>query len=324
MKYETVSPRQVRVEDSPYVVSQGPPPAELVESVRRLGVLAPPLVSPGPDGVWWCVTGARRLRAALEIELDPLTVGVFPPATPPALLFRAAIDDNRLQRPLNLLECARLSRSIQAKLQLPAAAVMDEYFPLLGLHPSPELWNTLAALPDMPPRVGQMVAAERLPLKTLTLLRAFPLSEQALLAEVMDAYHLGTNRQLQLLTFCRDGRRRFGESARPLLDAAGVWPLPGFGEQNVPQRIESVFASLHRRFWPTLSRREDQLRRVRQRLVAAGRIRLQAWPAFEKREYRLEVTFRDGSELAETLIRLQSAEWRTVMAELFVPLADEE
>jgi len=324
MKFETVSPRQVRIDDSPYVVSPDPPPAELVESVRRLGILSPPLVSAGPDGVWWCVTGARRLRAALEIELDPVTVGVFPPATPPAVLFRAAIDDNRGPRTLRLPDCARLLRQIRQELQLPPAAVMSEYFPLLGLHPSPELWDILADLPEMPHPVGELAAADRLAMKTLSLLREFPAEEQAMLAQVMDAYRLGTNRQVQLLNFSRDGRRRFGQSPAQLLGTAGFWPLPAADEQNVPQRTEAVFAALYHRFWPTLSRREDQLRRVQQRLGAAGRVRLHAWPAFEKREFRLEVTFRDPAELAATLLRLRDEKLTERVAELFAPLAEEE
>jgi hypothetical protein len=201
---------------------------------------------------------------------------------------------------------------------------MAEFFPLLGLNASTELWDILTDLPGMPRQVREMAAADRLPMKTLALLRTFSGEEQGMLAQVIDSYRLGTNRQIQLLEFCRDGRRRFGRPSRELLDSAGVWPLPEPGEQNVPQRTEAVFASLRRLFWPTLSRREEQFRQVQQRLGAAGRVRLHAWPAFEKREFRLEVTFSDATELARILKGLLDEDRLGAVDVLFDPLPDEE
>ncbi len=83
------------------------PGADLVASVRALGVLQPIAVRAGAaNGGYEVVAGARRVLAARQIDLRSIPALVFPQGTPDHVIAAATLSENTLRRanPLRELE----------------------------------------------------------------------------------------------------------------------------------------------------------------------------------------------------------------------------
>ncbi len=317
MQHRMLPPAAIIVDGSPFVHSYGPPPAGLETSIAEIGVLNAPLVVRRDSRSWWCVAGSRRIRAVRNLGIETVPVRLFPDGTDPTILFRAAIDDNRWPRTLNPVECARLCRQLEETAGLSGDEIRRDYLPRMGLHPSPVLHQRLKLIPDLAPAVQDLLATGWFPLKNIPPIHRFDTEDQERLAEVMDHFRLGTNRQQQLLELCRDLSQRDRRPLREWLTEAGAYPLPAAEEENLPLRTERMLGHLHTCLHPALAAREAVFRTVQNSLAGAGDVRLGAWPFFEKAEYRLEVTFRHTEELRQILERLLESERQAAIEKLF-------
>jgi len=320
MKSAEIFIRQIVVDDSPFVYSYGDGPEELESSIGRIGLLNPPLVVEEKDGIFLCVAGSRRLRIWNRISEDPVPVRLFPPTTSPRVLFMAAIDDNCFHRALNPVECGRICQKLVDVLHLDQQEIVDVFLPRMGLHPSPALLDGLMVIPELDPTTQDLLASGRMPLKNVRLLLPFQREDQTLLSHVIDAYRLGTNRQQKLLSSCWDASRRFKLTVEDFLQEVGALPLPPSEEKNLPQRTEVIFHAVHKKIWPFLSRREEQFHAVRKELIGMGDVTLHAYPFFEKKEVRLEITFHSSEDLRQTMARLLTPEQLNRLDSLFLPL----
>ncbi len=125
--------------------------AELVYSIREIGLLQPVIVRPlAPDG-YELVAGERRLRAAKAAGLDPIPAIIRDTAD--ADLLRDALLENLHRAQLNPLEeAAAYSQMLED-----FGCTQDELATRIG-RSRPQVTNTLRLL-KLPPTVGRRVAA---------------------------------------------------------------------------------------------------------------------------------------------------------------------
>lgn len=125
--------------------------AELVDSIREVGVLQPPVVRETAPGSYELVMGERRLRACIELGME--LVPVLVRSTGDDAMLRDALLENLHRQQLNPLEEAA------AYLQLLAdfGATQEELAARIG-RSRPQIANTIRLL-NLPAPVQRRVAA---------------------------------------------------------------------------------------------------------------------------------------------------------------------
>ncbi len=302
--------------DRTFVVSYGYDLAPLTASIQTLGLLNPLLVRQRPDGRYQIIAGWQRHLVLQDLRWQELPVFCTPPETPTRWCLLASLQDNALGRGFNPWEAATM---IQRLLEFfPAAQVIQEHLPLLGLPPSPALLAKYQALLHLEEPWHQLVAHLRLSVEAGARLSTWPAADRRALLPWWRLLPLSHSKQLALLEHLTTLSRRTGLPVAQWLakpELAGILADPALTAADKDRRL---WDTLRRWCWPRLSRARDAAQANLQALGLQDHphLRLQPSPAFEDPTWRLEVRFRDPQHLADLLRQLQELVDRPELAAL--------
>ncbi len=295
------------------------PSDALTESIRRLGLLQPPLIGP-PDpaaqqatppgdgaGLYRIISGFRRIAACVRLGMDVI----------PARLHRgtdldralAAVADNALCRPLSLIESSRALRLLERFAPDPKA--LPALAAAAGLPGSAEWIRKTRPLCDLPEPIRRGVADGAIPLAmALSLARLDP-ADGSTLARLFRDLRPGLNKQREILLMAREIALRDGIALTAVLNAPEMTAAIEDPGRDRNQRAEALRALLRARRYPALSAAEAAFERDRRRLSLPPEIRLAPPPAFESGRFTFQLEFSTPAELArhiETLRELSRAD----------------
>jgi hypothetical protein len=116
------------------------------------------------------------------------------------------------------------------------------------------------------------------------------------------------NQQRKLIDLLNDIAHAEKRSISEILEEESVKAIRSDQRMNNPQKAKALIEFLRSRRLPSLVRAEKIFRRQASRLNLPSGTRLVAPPFFEGPYYRLEVSFKNGKELKEKIVRLSQTE----------------
>ncbi len=274
--------------DRQYPFSYGRSLDLLCQSLAREGLVHPPLLAAGDNGLV-IVCGRRRLEAARELWGSGgkcrvlLTAGVAP-----AVLFRFAFWENVGHRQFNVVETADIFAALE-KL-FPPAIVRDEFLGSLQVPPREKFFRRCRAIAGMTADLRQALAAGLLEGETAALLAVWPEAERRELLSLATELRLNRNRLKEIVHLAVDlaGRDGItpGEVLRRRRQAAASWPV------SAAEFRQGLWQELH----PCQTAAAERFAAWQQALRLPPGMDLQPPPAFEGNEYRLEIRFSNLSQ----------------------------
>jgi len=318
--FEQVAPEWIlRGPSTRFCYTRGEPDDELVESVRRHGFLAPPIVTVGGEGRE-LVAGAKRLCAALAAHLAHITVHVI--VGEPEELLRLALHDNTAVRPLTGGEKARLCALLIGRWRMsPGKVALD--------------WARPAGVAAQAAHVAALARAAEVP-EILAALDEGALDERAAVEALALPEHVRSRMFALADSTLSLTRSELKECIRALADLVAVGRIGAedpFGEPAFAQAISggcdakaraaSFIKALREARSPEISRRRGMLEALSKEFRARSGARVRCDPSLESK--RLEVTLEaDGAdELKAAIERLYEATRGDLPEKLFKPLEDE-
>lgn len=293
----------LHLEAGPCCTSFGDAPEALVASIRRVGLLNPPLVHEDGEGGWEVVTGFRRLRALRALGCSSCR-GRDLSGTPRSGLERLllGLHDNLATRPLGEMDkgmaLSRLSAFVDRD------TLRTDYMPLLGLPRRDGLLAAYLALEQAEPAVRAAVAAGRLGMRAFQALQAWTVEDRAAAVQYIRKLRINFNKQNQFIDILFDLMLIEESNAQDILESPPVRALLEQGGTNPPQAAARLLEWLRRRRFPAVSAAERAFQRRVEGLGLARNVRVIPPPGFEGPVFRLEVAFRSGAELRDELVRL--------------------
>ncbi|MBX6423246.1 ParB/RepB/Spo0J family partition protein [Thermosulfurimonas sp. F29] len=289
MKIVTLRLADVDLLSRTFVFSLPPRDTLLLESVKRRGVIEPPVVLEGEDG-FVPVAGEGRLLAARALGLEEVSCRVLP-GMPPVEAQWLALESN-LFRGLNLAEkaevVARLSRYLSPE------EVVRRVFPLLGLRSDPEGYFFLKALSEAPESLKLQVASGRLSPRAARALLRCPRKAQPELLDLLERLRFTASERQEVVEGLLDLARREDLPLEEVLSR-----FRGF------ERREEFLRALRKALRPSLSRMEEKALRLREVLRGKG-VLLEIPPALEREEWSLKIPFRSREGLLRKLDDLRN------------------
>ncbi|MCK9295895.1 MAG: hypothetical protein M0P70_12505 [Desulfobulbaceae bacterium] len=258
-------------------------PAALVESVRRCGILHPPVVREKSASSFTIVTGKKRLLAAIEIfggascdclKLTEKTDGID--------VLAICLEDALLSRPLTPVERAVFFHK--------ALALIDEqelaarFLPLMGLSPSVYHIQRDLRLLDLEEPLVLALHQGILDDKVAYELGKLSFSDRLALFEVINTLHLSLGNQKKLAITCRELAARNNTTISALLHKREVDDIINHGEANSPQKTANLMKWLSGERFPRLSQAEKEFQHFIAGLALPDQARVEHSPSFEKDE----------------------------------------
>lgn len=265
----------------PFMTSQIP--VSLTESIRRCGILHPPVVKEKSASSFAIVAGRKRLLAAIEVtaaascDCHKLTE-----TTDDIDVLAICLEAALLSRPLTPVERAVFCK--KALVLIDENELAARFLPMMGLTPSVyHIHRDLKLLELEEPLVIALhegVLDDRVAYE----LTKFSFSDRVALFEVINTLQLSVGNQKKLAITCRELSARHNTTISALLHNPEVDAIINHGEANTPQKTANLMKWLTGARFPRLSQAEKEFQHFTAGLGLPDQARLEHSPSFEKDE----------------------------------------
>jgi len=284
----------------------------IVESIKRVGLVSPPVVCIR-EGSHTLVTGWKRFLACREISLSPLPVFRAEGKTD-LEMFRLAFFENVTAREFGLEEKAEVVGRLEA-LGEEVQSVIRSYLPLLNLPSDRAVHSLLLRLSKAGEGVKKFVRAKNPPLSVVRPLLGFPPEEQFRLVHLLQT--LGQNKQREILEDLEEIEARDGTRLEEILRSAGIREDLDSPSLQPVQKAERWRAFLREKRFPFYSSCKKSFDSAQLGLDWPAEARLEPSPYFEEDFLSVKFSFRSREEFLARLKRLEALAEKKDFDELF-------
>lgn len=302
-EYRSVLVERILTEDTRFKISTGIVPADLVASIRLVGLLSPPILIAGTEG-YQIVSGFKRVAALCQLGLNSIPARLLDPGTPIATCIRVAILENSSQRSLNLVEQANavglLATFFAEPRQLADAACS------VGVPVNPGMAEKLKKLAAMESalKTGVLDGTIALPVAIQIQSMEDPAAMHALTA-LLKELGLSLNRQRELLDWIASICRRDDISVSHLLANEPIVDYLRDPEMDRRQKGLLIRKFLKTSRYPTIQSHEERFKDIVKKLALEKGTALTAPPHFESPVYALRFEFSSYDELREKYYKFE-------------------
>lgn len=296
-----VSLSAIDLADRTYCLTHWPtvfPGEQLLTSIRRFGILHPPILQRIEDTSYCVVAGRKRIIAAQHLAPDnPVFCRIIPADLDKTTIFLLILEEANAGTPLSIVE------QIVFFEKLLQAASMEVAIPMLeqlGYKPQEHILQGLLKLRSVSAAVLQAMHAGTVHQKNAKKLLHLSVPDQESIVQLITGLHFGGSKQQKLIDLCMELVMRRGIPLKQILvdfptaDALGQ-PL------NIPQHGATLLSWLHDQCFPQLSQAENNFNRRVGRLDLPPTMQIDHTPAFENEEITLSLRFSDWSSLEEVI-----------------------
>jgi len=298
-------PLQVRLADidlspGPFCMSYQFSFQSLKPSIKKFGLLNPPyLVDNSPFIV---VCGYRRLLAMRELGWTDAACRILPSDLDPLEALLCNLYDNVTVRQFNPIEKAMILKRLARYVSIDT--IVCTYMAMLQLPSNRHALQEYLNLDDLDDAIKTSVATERLSTRVCEMIRFLSIEDQLRVNQLFTTLKWSFNLQWQTILWIQEIASREGRSVREVIDDERISAAVKNSSMNSPQRVKATVSALRKWRFPTVVRSEKSFNKGIADLKLPAKVRVIPPPYFEGTEYTLEMVFREGKELRETIAAL--------------------
>jgi ParB family chromosome partitioning protein len=301
--FEPVSLDRIDTQDYRYKITTGGPSGPLVASVKRVGILTPPVLIPKKDDSLIIISGFRRIAALKRLGENETTAWVLDREISPERCIEIAISDNAAQRKLNPVEQGRAVLLMETL--YPNADELCQLAGDLGIPLNPRVARKLRMAAQMNACLRKALVNGDVALPVaLQLAEMEDQSAAEGIAVMIGAMGLGLNRQRELLDWLKAISRREEIALSTLLEDQEIHRVLENADLDRKQRGNLLRRYFRQRRYPEIVDMETRFHETVKTLQLGKGIRLEPPPFFEDKSYSLKIEFSDASELLARYQRL--------------------
>ena len=283
--------------DDLYRISYGEPINRLEDSIKKAGLLNPPLVQKKQNGRYRIVTGFRRMQVVAQLLHESVPVFVTESNIDHLRLFEAAILDNISIRTFNPVEISIVLNKLIQDFGAVTESVINKYLPMLGLGINPYVVKRYFPLQGFEEPIKQAVAHEEISVEVAGHLAQFKKRDRLSLWALFSFLHPGKNNQRKLLKLCGDIARLKNMSIEALLQQKNIRAIVEDEKVSPPHRLEKLMRTLLNERYPEFSKTQMRYEALQKKLKLPPSVTISAPDHFEGEDYALRITFKQTDEL---------------------------
>jgi ParB family chromosome partitioning protein len=300
------------LEDRRFRISEFPVLDPLILSIRKIGLLHPPIVTVR-GGRFVLVSGWKRVSACLKLRILRLPVFILDEADD-LKAFMFALYENLGVREFSLLEKAEILSRLQA-FGLPKSRTMTEVMPLLHIPPTAIYREGYLTIATLQPLVKKMIAEKSLPFSLAQMFAEFTAHD---LKDMMPLLlPLGQNKQKEVLEDLLEISRRRRISPGRILRGPEIQAILRSKKWPAVQKSERVRFALRRERFPHLSAWGERFQSALKELHWPKGIAVETAPYFETDVMEAAFRFKDEKEFKARLRDLLDVSSRKEFPRLF-------
>ena len=279
------------------------PPPSLVESVKRFGIVYPPLVRVSGSG-FQVLDGFLRIEAARLCRRDVIPCSVCTKCLDHWHLARFLLSITLSHGLPHILDSAVILNKMIAL--LPQDRVIRDILPLLGLKPNMKVLQRFLPLSGLDEEMGRALLAQRINHDMALRLMELEPEVRSRVSTLFLQFRYSQSKQFEILDNLLDIAAREQVSPVQILEETG-WNGKGLEPpgENRAAAGDALRIELRKRRYPTIADLERAWRTKIKSLRLPPSISLSPPSSFEGSTYRISFAFKTMEEYRELLSRLK-------------------
>lgn len=298
--HRLVNLKEISEDPGPYCMSFGSVLDPLICAIKKCGLLFSPLVIRNDSGQIDVVIGFRRILALKSLKWDNALMIDLTGKNFSALdLLLLNFYDNLAVRSFNDVEKGMIINRL--KPHLPEKVLLGEYLPLLGVPARKSVCRVYESLEGLGDDIKLALADERLAFKTVKALLDLDPEPRSIVFQWIRDLKLNVNQQSLFIETTLDISMNEDKRLSELLGETPLLKIKEDKRLNTPQKARRLLDYLRSRRFPKLSDSEKAFEKRIKNLGLPENVKISHPPFFEGPEYRLEILFKNGRGLGETI-----------------------
>jgi len=229
----------------------------LIESIERLGVLHPLLVSQNSGGGFSVICGVKRLFASRQLKMATIPALVISGGISERDQFEAAFAENRTVRGFNTVECAGILWTLSSKFSMDPEYIDENYIPALGISGGRSNIRNYCAVYDIEDAIKHFLVQWNIPVSTAVRFLNFSGEDRKIIFDKISGIHIHGGKLKQFLTLCYEIMCAENCSAASLFDNSAEKEIFLNEATTYTQKQQKILAWLQERRYPKLTELTD-------------------------------------------------------------------
>ncbi len=300
----------------PYTISYGFDLEVLCESIRKGGLINPPLVTRDEKGGFDVVSGYRRILALKALgETKALCKDVTSVLPSPSDRFLANFYENLATRTFNHIEKAMILHKL--RLYVAREEILASFMPLLGLPSHEETFEFYLKLISLEEAFQFTIATEEISMKGAKALLELDSGSQQVLFHWISVLKFNLNQQMKLIEYVQDISKREDTTISEILCEEPFSKILENPKWNNPQKAKKMLEILKVRRYPRLARARQVIESTLSAISLPPGVDIRYDPFLEDPKYHLRIEFKDGKDLRKTIRALHALDELEAIPELW-------
>jgi ParB family chromosome partitioning protein len=263
----------------------------LMESIRDLGLIEPPVLYPLTEG-YQIVCGEGRIKALKELGAESFLALVIEEKKDPSELLLFSLESN-LSRGLNLVEKALFLE--KAEQYFSQEEIVHKILPKLGFTKHPNWYFYLKKIPRLSEPLRELLVMGRLNPKTIEIMADLEEKEQKEYFQIITSFNLTQSEQMETLEALRDFQKR---NQGPCLIPEEIKVLFPIEDPNLRKKtFKEILQSIR---YPNFSSKKGQMESIKRDLQKRG-IQIEFSPFLENKRIFINFDLKDVDTLQKNL-----------------------
>jgi len=314
MKLRLVSLQEINLEEKKFCLSPLVEFESLKDSIRRAGLLVPPLVKPEKETLI-LISGWRRVLACKDLSLKTIPALLVPEDMSDLDLLIRVIEENLTTRSLSLAEKAEAIYKLNL-FGLSPERIMADYFSRFALPGKREYFLLLIKVAGQgQEKLKKFLHETEISLEALDLFLSFSTVAQERLIPFLQA--VTYSRRREIIVNLYEISLREGQEVDTLLQHPEIKSILEKEELSFRSRGEALSDWLKKRRYPLLTSWEAEIKKILKELAWPEEVKLLYDPAFESPEFELSFSFRNYFQFLARLDELKAIAQKPSFQRLF-------
>jgi hypothetical protein len=290
----------------PYTMSFGYDQRDLVQSIREFGLINPPFVIKNRAGGMDIVMGYRRVLALNALGWKRvLAYDLTGSEVSGQRLLLWNLYDNMTTRSFNPVEKGMILKRLVS--HFTHQDICDRYLHLLGITSVREM-DLLIRIEELDIEFKQAIANNRVSLNAVKHILEMDAESRTSVFTFISNLNLNVNQQIQLMDYIEDISRRENQNIHQVLAQEPYNTLLHNPNLNNPQKAKRLFMLLKEQRYPMVTQMENAFKKTIQGMNLPRQVHVIHPPYFEASDYKMEIRFKGGADLKETIDALAQIE----------------
>ena len=309
---------QIDFDDQSYIFTFEPLLSQLINSIKKIGLINPPILEQTSDNSYRIVTGLKRILALGQLKINQFPARIYQSMTrvPILDLFLINFYENIGTRNLNEIEKSIILHKFIHLFQVPEGSVISDFLPLLNPGATKAVLDRYLKLVYLEDNVRIAIVEDFISIdNAITLLEISRVDRQSIF-NLFQRLQLGKSNQKELIRLFSEIAKISNRSMVQIVDDKAIQDILSSEKITSPRKIEHIKEVLKRMRYPSFSRVESNFQNLKKDLKLPPNIILRPPPFFEGEKYTIEFSFKNQAEFKKSTGILASIADGNKLAEL--------